>query len=259
MGFIQTRIGRLLHTQSEYKVRTKECDAFEDRLRFIADKIMFIKSNIDIYKYLVDPKHALLVDYASQFFCLVVDNCYKTIVVELRALLDREENKVKQSVKESKNVKRGKTLFGLMDYALENEDKLFEKERIKEYEWSDGEITKDVEKLEPIKDLIEDISQKIDEKKELLELLRMTRNKLVAHFDLDVPGRAIYFDEMDEIVNELAQWLDSFSVRYNGVAHGYLTDVGLSGLLCVVESYDKYKDLIHEKDRAEMLEKLKLK
>lgn len=247
----QTRIGRLLHTQSEYKIRTPECDEFEKRLKFIVDKILMIKANIDVYSYIVNPNHKLLIDYANHFFFLTINNCYKTIVVELRAILDREWNKVKLCKKKGEMLQRGNTLFGLMDYALEYQDNLFEKERTREIQWGVCEITKEVKPLPSISEVVADIENKIDSKRLLLELLKMTRNKVIAHFDLSIPERAIYFSEMKEIVSNLSEWLDMISVRYNGVCHGYCSDVDLCNLLCVVQSYDKYHDLIIEKEREE--------
>ena len=253
----RTRTGRLLHTQAEYKTRTPECEEVENRLRFISDKILTIKANIDVYNYVNNPKHKLLIDYANRFFFLTINNCYKTIAVELRAVLDREIDKEKICKKKGMKLQRGNTIFGLMDYALEYKDKLFEKERTREIQWSDGEITKDVDQLQSVEDLITDIEKKIDSKKKLLEILRMTRNKAIAHFDLSIPERAIYFSEMNDIVNDLSNWLDMISVRYNGVCHGYITDVDLGSLLCAVEAYDKYRDMINEKEREILLGNIK--
>ena len=253
---VQTRTGHLLHTQSEYKNRTKECDIFEERLHFITEKVLVIKSNIDSYKYLTEPSHHLLIDYAGRYFNLAMSNCYKAIVVDLRAILDREYGKEVRCKQEGKEIERGNTLFGLMDYALKNKDKLFEPERIREIEWDDGEITREVKHMIPISKLVLGINKKILNKKHLLELLRITRNKLVAHFDLEVPKRAIYLSEIDILVNELIEWLNSISSRYNGHSVGYNTNVDLGCLNEVVVSYDKYKDLIHKTEVEEVLKKI---
>ena len=256
MGFSQTRMGRLLHTQSEYKIRTKECNIFEKKLHFITNKVLFIKSNIDSYKYLNNPNHILLLDYAGSYFNLAISNCYKAIVVDLRAILDREYGKELMCKKNGKPIERGNTLFGLIDYAIENKDVLFENERIREIEWNDGEITKEVEPMSQITKLVLSINKKILSKKHLLELLRKTRNKMVAHFDSAVSERAIYFCEIEELVNDLSEWLNDLSSRYNGSVTGYDTDVGLGCLNQAVILYDKYKDLIHKKEVDEMLNKL---